>query len=182
MGGAQSSAPPTGRRSKPLALPKSGFRTSRYLTSRADLNADSWSRPAGRACSRGVMRMNASEPIPAEAVEVVADWVADAAAQDGKDKFLGKRQTLRYVWPATMEVLVNARTSRQQRVLATGIDVSEDGMALRARHGLPVGEIVFVRYADDTEREYWVPAEVRYSKRSINGYRIGLRFRPSHAT
>jgi len=127
------------------------------------------------------MRMNASEPIPAKTVEVVADWVADAAAQDGKDKFLGKRQSLRYVWPAAMEVLVKSRTSRQHRVFATGFDVSEEGMALRARRSLPVGEIVYVRYADDAEREYWVPAEVRYSKRSLNGYRIGVRFKLSHA-
>ena len=111
-----------------------------------------------------------------DASRVVAEWVADAASQTDTGSYLGRRRSLRYVWPGPMAVRVDAHASLDKRFFATGVDVSAVGMALLSRRKLPAGASVFLRYADDDQEVPWVPASVVYSKRSVSGWRVAVRF------
>ena len=110
------------------------------------------------------------------AARVVAEWIADAAAQRDTEAYLGRRKSVRFVWPAAVEVLVEPQTSSGEPIFATGVDVSQGGMGLVVRQAIPIGASVLLRYADDGDRCPWVPARVVHSKPAAGGYRAGVEF------
>ena len=120
--------------------------------------------------------MSRGQSTPAKPAEVIADWLADAAAPHAADKSLVRRKSLRHAWPAPLDVIISPRTVWEQCISATGINVSEGGMGLLVGHALPIGTTLLLRYAGEDDESRWVRAEVMYSKRSIDGYQVGARF------
>ena len=112
------------------------------------------------------------EAKPADAARVVAEWVADGTATG----LLVRRRHLRYVWPGAVELLIDPGAPSEQRVFGTGQDVSEGGMCVVVRLGLPVGAHVAVRYADEGEACPWVHARVVHAVAVTGGYHLGIEF------
>jgi hypothetical protein len=111
-----------------------------------------------------------------KSAEVLTEWVADAAAQSESDAYLGKRQTLRYVWPAAIEAVIKPGAPGERKIYVTGRDVSEGGIGLLTRHDVPIGTPIWLRYADDGDKCPWVPGKIVHSTRTVAGYRLGVQF------
>ena len=146
-------------------LPPDGSKHSRTC------GGDAWA----ALCSMGV-EMNRGQSAPTRPASVIADWLADAAARHASDRSLGRCTSLRYTGPTPLEPVINPGTSSEQCISATGISVSEGGMALFVRHALPIGAALLLRYAGEDDVSRWGCAEAMYAKRSVNGYRVGVRF------
>jgi hypothetical protein len=107
---------------------------------------------------------------------VVAAWVAAAASASVADAYLGRRRSLRYPWPATVEVVVDPGGGSEQRLAAAARDVSEGGVGLICRGVLPIGAQILLREAEQGDDCSWVPARVVHSVPSAGGYRVGVQF------
>jgi len=107
---------------------------------------------------------------------VVAAWVAAAASASVADAYLGRRRSLRYPWPTTVEVIVNSEGGSEQQMVAAAYDVSEGGVGLVCRGVLPIGARILLREADRGDDFPWVSARVVHSVPSAGGYRVGVQF------
>jgi hypothetical protein len=107
---------------------------------------------------------------------VVATWVAAAASVSVADAYLGRRRSLRYPWPTTIEVVVNPESGNEKRFVAAAHDVSEGGVGLVCRSVMPIGARILLREADRGDDFPWLPARVVHSVPAAGGYRVGVQF------
>ena len=120
--------------------------------------------------------MNEDRVVAQDPGSVVAAWVAAAASSSVADAYLGRRRSLRYPWPATVEVVVNPGGGSEQRIVGAAQDVSEGGVGLICRGVLPIGARVLLREADRGDDCPWVPARVVHSVPSAGACRVGVQF------
>ena len=120
--------------------------------------------------------MNEDRVVAQDPGSVVAAWVAAAASVSVADAYLGRRRSLRYPWPVTVEVIVNSEGGSEQRMVAAAHDVSEGGVGLGCRGVLPIGAQILLREADRGADFPWVPARGVHSVPSAGGYRVGVQF------
>ena len=120
--------------------------------------------------------MNEDRVVAQDPGSVVAAWVTAAASSSVADAYLGRRRSLRYPWPATIELVVNPGGCNEQQMAAAARDVSEGGIGLVCRGVLPIGARILLREADRGDDFPWVPARVVHSVPSAGGYRVGVQF------
>ncbi len=120
--------------------------------------------------------MNEDRMVAQDPGSVVAAWVAGAASASVADEYLGRRRSLRYPWPATVEVIVRLEGGSEQRLVAAAHDVSEGGVGLVCRGVLPIGAQILLREAEKGDDFPWVPARVVHTVPSAGGYRVGVQF------
>lgn len=107
---------------------------------------------------------------------IIASWLVQARQSGDADIYSGKRQDARYTWSVCLEVTVRSGSGLESRFLATGRDVSEEGMGIFCWRRLEPGTVAWVRLPSQDEQSPWVPAKVKHSTATTGGYYTGVTF------
>jgi len=107
---------------------------------------------------------------------IVASWLVQARKSGEADIYSGRRQDARYTWSVCLEIMARSGTGLESRFLATGRDVSEEGMGIFCWRRLEPGTVAWIRLPSKDEQSPWVPAKVKHSTATTGGYYTGVTF------